>query len=114
VQDDDDARPTLVDVPPATRSARTCKNARLVEIYGAELGRRVELGQLETVFGRDSDCSVQLDDHTVSRRHAAFRLTGEHFVVADLGSTNGTFVNNSAIQTSVLTMGIRSRSATRS
>jgi len=69
VQDDDDARPTLVDIPPPARSARTCESARLVEIYGPELGRRIELGQSEIVFGRDADCSVQLDDHTVSRRN---------------------------------------------
>ena len=95
---DDEARPTLVDMPQPQASERKCDHACLVEIYGRQIGRRLDLQRDELVFGRDDDCGVQLDDHTVSRRHAAFRWTGHGYLVADLGSTNGTMVNNAVVR----------------
>jgi diguanylate cyclase (GGDEF)-like protein len=102
---DDEPRPTLVDIPPPETSERSCEHACLVEIYGRQLGRRLDLGPDGLVFGRDEDCGGQLDDHTVSRRHAAFRWTGRGFLVADLGSTNGTMVNNATVRTCDLAHG---------
>ena len=48
-----------------------------------------------TVFtiGRSPDCDLPLGDMTVSWHHAELRLTGEAWVLVDLGSTNGTRVN---------------------
>ena len=48
-----------------------------------------------TVFtiGRALDCDLALDDMTVSWRHAEMRRTEDEWVLADLGSTNGTRVN---------------------
>ena len=40
---------------------------------------------------------VPLNDANVSRRHAEFRSAGRNFVIADLGSTNGTKVNGNRI-----------------
>jgi two-component system cell cycle response regulator len=102
---DDQGRPTLVDIPQPQASERHCDQACLVEIYGRQIGRRLELRREELVFGRDDDCGVALDDHTVSRRHAAFRWTGRGFLVADLGSTNGTLVNHTAVRTHDLSHG---------
>ena len=56
-------------------------------------GRRLELGARVVRIGRLGDCQVQLDDPNVSRYHAEIRPAGEGYVVADLGSTNGTKVN---------------------
>jgi diguanylate cyclase (GGDEF)-like protein len=67
-------------------------------IYGDDLGKRMGLGIESVVYGRDADCDVVLDDERVSRRHAQLLWTGLGFVVKDLGSTNGTFVNNEAIE----------------
>ncbi len=48
-----------------------------------------------TVFtiGRAGDCDLALGDLTVSWRHAELRRVGEEWVLADLGSTNGTRAN---------------------
>jgi len=51
----------------------------------------------ELVFGRNADCSVVVDHHSVSRRHARFRRRGAQIVVEDVGSTNGTLVNGAPI-----------------
>jgi pSer/pThr/pTyr-binding forkhead associated (FHA) protein len=42
---------------------------------------------------------------TVSRRHAEFRREGSEFVVVDVGSLNGTYVNREPVDTAVLASG---------
>ena len=49
--------------------------------------------QLADLVGRQNDCTIVLGDPNVSRNHAEVRPSGDGFVVADLGSTNGTKVN---------------------
>jgi pSer/pThr/pTyr-binding forkhead associated (FHA) protein len=48
-------------------------------------------------LGRIEGNQIVIGDHRVSRRHAVVRSEGSRFVVADLGSTNGTFVNGTRI-----------------
>ena len=43
--------------------------------------------------GRLSESTIALNDQNVSRRHAEIRPNRQHYVVVDLGSTNGTMVN---------------------
>jgi|1185.fasta_scaffold1604760_1 pSer/pThr/pTyr-binding forkhead associated (FHA) protein len=45
------------------------------------------------LIGRKDDCDVVLREHTVSRHHALIRRDGEHWILEDLGSKNGTGVN---------------------
>jgi FHA domain/Domain of unknown function (DUF1707) len=45
------------------------------------------------VIGRNPDCDLVVADPTVSRRHAELRRVADHWVLADLGSSNGTRVN---------------------
>lgn len=56
-------------------------------------GDRVPLGEYVVSVGRQGDCTIVLADPNVSRVHAEVRPAGDGFVVADLGSTNGTKVN---------------------
>lgn len=49
------------------------------------------------VFGRDPGCDVTLDHPTVSARHARLVLTRSGIVLEDLGSTNGTYVDDARI-----------------
>src|SRR6185503_17874302 len=59
----------------------------------------VELSPTETVYvGRGLECAIRTDDGMVSRRHAQFRNENGRFVVEDLGSANGTHLNNTRIQ----------------
>jgi hypothetical protein len=46
-----------------------------------------------SVIGRSRSCDLVLRDDSVSRRHAMLTLDGDHVVVTDLGSTNGTLLN---------------------
>src|SRR6478735_5840428 len=63
----------------------------------------VELSPTDTVFvGRGLECAIRTDDGMVSRRHAQFRAENGRFVVEDLGSANGTHLNNTRIQKQAL------------
>jgi Protein of unknown function (DUF3662)/FHA domain len=61
-------------------------------------GRRVRLGQQPAVIGRLPECAVALSDSQVSRHHAEVRPSGPGYRVVDLGSTNGTLVNDVVVQ----------------
>lgn len=59
--------------------------------------RQVNIEGQVTTIGRDPECGVQIDSLGVSRRHATIHWTGDRFVLTDLESFNGTFVNNERI-----------------
>ena len=61
-------------------------------------GERVPIGSRAVTIGRLPDCTITLEDSNVSRRHSEVRASGSGYVVADLGSTNGTKVNGARIQ----------------
>jgi diguanylate cyclase (GGDEF)-like protein len=69
----------------------------LVIIYGQDLGRRVPLGEEPMLIGRSSSCHVQVDQESVSRRHAQVWRRDDRYVARDLGSTNGTYVNDDPV-----------------
>lgn len=50
------------------------------------------------IIGRDDDCDLRLTDDSVSRSHAMLTSVGDHWMVADLGSTNGTRLNGWRVQ----------------
>ena len=59
--------------------------------------RQVNIQGAITMIGRDLECDVQIDSLGVSRRHATIHWTGDRFVLTDLESFNGTFVNSERI-----------------
>jgi Protein of unknown function (DUF3662)/FHA domain len=65
-------------------------------------GDRVPLGEYTITIGRAPDATIVLGDPNVSRKHAEIRPQGDGFVVVDLGSTNGTRVNQAKITDHVL------------
>jgi len=65
---------------------------RLVIIRGPGAGRDVALGA-ETVVGRAPDVEIPVDDAGASRQHCRVRIQGAFWVLEDLGSRNGTYVN---------------------
>jgi len=67
-------------------SIRFISGGRKGDIVTVETGRILRLG-------REPDCELRLDEPNVSRYHASLRLDGEALVVANLGSTNGIYVN---------------------
>ncbi len=60
--------------------------------------RTVELDEGEHLLGRAVDCRISLDDSTLSRHHAKLTVKDGEVWVADLGSTNQTFVDGEALE----------------
>lgn len=80
-------------------------SALLVVKRGPNAGSRFLLDQATTSAGRHPDSDIFLDDVTVSRRHAEFRLDGSEFQVVDVGSLNGTYVNREPVDSASLANG---------
>lgn len=79
----------------------------LFVIQGRNRGTRYDLTSHEGAMsiGREAGNFVQLDDNEVSRRHAEVRRVGESFVVGDLKSSNGTWLNSRKIERAELASG---------
>ena len=72
---------------------------------GNDQGLRYELADDTVGLGRDTGNSIQIHDTEVSRRHAELRRSGKTYILADLGSSNGTFVNGQRVTTYPLSSG---------
>ncbi|MHB1843889.1 MAG: diguanylate cyclase [Deltaproteobacteria bacterium] len=70
----------------------------LVVIYGPDLGHRYELTDPEFTIGRDIGNQITVDLDNISRRHARLTQRDGKVFLADLGSTNGTFLNDEEIR----------------
>lgn len=69
----------------------------LVMRTGPAPGKVFALSNNEFYIGRDVNNEIVINDTEVSRRHCHFVLTSEGYTVEDLGSTNGTFVDQNRI-----------------
>jgi putative nucleotidyltransferase with HDIG domain len=81
-------------------------DAWLLILSGPRAGERIPLTQRVTV-GRSARCDVMLGGKLVSRLHAEIDRRSDSWVVRDLGSSNGTFVNGQLITQTVLRDGDR-------
>ena len=64
--------------------------------------KRINLGKEEIIMGRGDNCTVKLPISNVSRLHLRIFAENEEYIVEDLNSTNGTFVNNVRISRCIL------------
>jgi pSer/pThr/pTyr-binding forkhead associated (FHA) protein len=78
---------------------------RLIVIKGADEGKQFELTEPALGIGRDSSNRIRLVDTEVSRRHAEVRQTAEGYRLTDVGSANGSFVNNQSVKDVLLRPG---------
>ena len=77
------------------------KRFSLAVIQGAATGQIYQITKTRTTMGR-SGADINLDDPEASRQHAMLEVIGDHAIVRDLGSTNGTFVDLERIEQQVL------------
>ena len=77
----------------------------LVQIYGKDLGRRYELTEDTLTLGRDPENHVVVDTDSVSRRHALIESENKERYIVDMGSTNGTYLNDALIERAQLRTG---------
>ena len=80
-------------------------SALLVVKRGPNAGSRFLLDAEVTTAGRHPESDIFLDDVTVSRRHAEFRREDGGFVLRDVGSLNGTYLNRERIDAAGLAGG---------
>ena len=77
---------------------------RLILQFEDRVLKEFDMGMMATI-GRLSDNSVVIDNPAVSSHHACVFREGDHFVVEDLQSTNGTFVNGTRVSRQALQQG---------
>lgn len=80
---------TAVDAPGAGRAEAT-----LSLLEGGRPARTYRLGRAPVTIGRLPECDIVIEDPGASRQHAKVGFDGERYVLTDLGSTNGTLVND--------------------
>lgn len=61
-----------------------------------------QLGRAILMVGRSDDSEIQVPDIGVSRNHASIVMDGDHYVVRDNGSLNGTYVNGEQVSRHIL------------
>lgn len=67
-------------------------------LNGKQVGKKFELTQDQLRMGRHPDCEIPIDLNSVSRFHAHITKSGGDYVIEDLDSRNGTFVNGRKIE----------------
>lgn len=92
------APPVAVPAAPAQPQPRRSAPAELVVHAGGQ-PRVVPLEGGDVVFGRAADATVPLSDQYASERHTRVYQRDGEWLVADLGSTNGTFLNQARVTT---------------
>jgi hypothetical protein len=97
IEADEEVTVALEDLPEGT--------GMLVVKRGPNAGSKFVLDSDVTTAGRHPDSDIFLDDITVSRRHAEVARTAAGYVLRDVGSLNGTYLNRERIEESTLANG---------
>ncbi len=104
MSEDNNATIVITDIRKALASAdeEAKKKPACLLVVGGDLnGSIFDLHPGETVVGRNPDCNISLDFSGISRKHFTIKLQDDSAVVEDLGSSNGTYLNNQKIEGSV-------------
>jgi len=70
----------------------------LIVQTGKHQGKKLKLPEAEVVIGRDESCQIRLASDDVSRRHCLLTPAADGLIVRDLGSRNGTYVNETLVE----------------
>lgn len=81
------------------------KESRLEILKGNEAGAQFRISGVRVLFGRASDCDVVITDTSVSRNHAELIKAEGAYLIKDLKSSNGVFVNGKKVQEHYLVSG---------
>jgi hypothetical protein len=84
-------------ITPDTANIQKKNSVRLLGMSGPYLGIDYEIKPPEFVIGRILDCQLVMNDKTISARHARIYYSDNAYIIEDLDSTNGTYVNNEKI-----------------
>jgi pSer/pThr/pTyr-binding forkhead associated (FHA) protein len=81
--------------------------AKVMLVSGSAAGTAFTLDRERTILGRGPGVDRAFDDASMSRQHAVIEFTGGGFRLRDLGSTNGTSLNGTAVLSAELHHGDR-------
>jgi pSer/pThr/pTyr-binding forkhead associated (FHA) protein len=71
---------------------------KLIELsVGTERTREISVPKEEFLIGRGPDCDLRVNDEDISRHHCLLRVRHGETTLSDLGSSNGTFVNDKRV-----------------
>ncbi len=79
----------------------------LVIIKGPNIGDKFLINKSKLTIGRNLESDIFLDDITVSRKHAVIKRSGNDFLIKDLVSLNGSYVNGEIVDNAFLKNGDR-------
>ncbi|MDZ4224396.1 MAG: FHA domain-containing protein, partial [bacterium] len=91
-----------LDEAPEVVSLRKCQ---LVVLEGPDKNKKITLNKNLTAIGKRENNDLVLADKTVSRNHIEIEYTSDSFLLKDLGSTNGTYLNGSKVKEAYLAPG---------
>ena len=74
---------------------------KLIVLAGAKEGLEIPLKKDKFLIGRAKECALRAGSDAISRQHCAITRHENHYTVRDLGSRNGTYVNDERISTEV-------------
>lgn len=97
-------RDVSVDDDGATKVRMALPKFVLRGVSGETFGRVFPIGQT-TIVGRQSECEIHIPSEGISRRHAELRVTADGIMVEDLGSANGTYINDRRVTREMLKSG---------
>jgi len=86
-------------VPASGKKGKRSAGRKLTVVEGELQGTAVPLSTSVITIGRAPDSTIVLGDDYVSTRHARIYPSGSEWVVEDLGSTNGTWINKTRLTT---------------
>lgn len=102
---DDNATLVITDIKAALAAAdkeAESKPACLLVVGGELNGTIFDLEDGQTIVGRNPDCTIPLEFQGISRKHFQIVVQNDVATVSDMGSSNGTFVNNQKIEGEVV------------
>jgi pSer/pThr/pTyr-binding forkhead associated (FHA) protein len=86
----------------ATRIKKNSVNAQLILIGGTASIQTLDIGSSEVFIGRGKNCEIVVDDKKASRKNSVILKDVNRYVIRDLDSSNGTYVNGQSIKEKIL------------
>jgi two-component system, cell cycle response regulator len=93
---------TIVTKNPGQQRGHGRDHPFLIVLAGTSLGQMFRIDSSGAVVGRGADADVRLQDDGMSRRHAQIVISGREVYIEDLGSVNGTLVNDERVTRALL------------
>lgn len=101
---------TVIKLKPTAKEQKVdAKIPCLVVLEGTGVGEIFKIEKSLVVIGRDAKCDIRIWEEGISRQHAKIEKQQNVFIISDMGSTNGTFVNGEQLPQTIIHEGDKIR-----